>query len=280
MTQMAQIAKPVVKWAGGKGYLLGLITEIIQELETSTYEYCEPMVGGGAVFYRLHNLFKKATISDLNPDLINLYKIIQANVDGLIEELTNGKYFYIHKSDPATLTNYRAIRAENPQDPIKRAARIIYLLKTCFNGLMRVNLKGQFNVPPGSYRNPTICDDAVLRAASVAFADTNIVGPGDAAELIQELPARQFLFIDPPYHHDGKKFTGYSGKFGDEQQTDLVKAMLKTDFPFIYTNRATEFIIALFDGSGATLEEIDLKHSIQPKYTTNTVDRELVVYRI
>ena len=277
---MAQIAKPVVKWAGGKRYLLDPITEIIQKIEASSYEYCEPMVGGGAVFFRLHSLFKKATISDLNPDLINLYKVIQVNVNSLIEELTNGKYFYTHKSDPATLANYQAIRSENPQDPVKRAARIIYLLKTCFNGLMRVNLKGQFNVPPGSYRNPVICDSAALRAASGAFSNTTIVGPRDATELIKELSGNYFLFVDPPYHHDGKKFTGYSGKFGDEQQSDLVKAMLAPGCPFIYTNRATEFIVALFDDSGTTLKKIDLRHSIQPKYTTNVVERELIAYRL
>jgi len=274
---MAQIAKPVIKWAGGKAYLLNRIIEIIQKLDTKQYSYCEPMVGGGAVFYRLYQNFKKATISDLNPDLINLYRVIQVNVDSLIEELANGKYFYTHKSDPTTLANYRAIRASNPQDPIKRAARTIYLLKTCFNGLMRVNKKDQFNVPPGSYYNPTICDSAVLQAASVAFADTTIAGPGDAAELIKGLSGRQFLFIDPPYH--GGTFTGYSGKFGDEQQSDLVRTVLDSGHPFIYTNRATGFIIALFDNSGATLKMVDLRHSIQPKYTTNVVGRELIAYR-
>ena len=275
---MAQIAKPVVKWAGGKGYLLDHIIGITQKIDTSSYKYCEPMVGGGAVFYRLYQSFNGATISDLNPDLINLYRVIKTDVDGLIKELASNEYFYVHKSEPATLANYRSIRSSSPQDPIKKAARIIYLLKTCFNGLMRVNKKGQFNVPPGSYRNPTICDSPVLRAASAAFANTTIAGPCDAAELIDTLTGKQFLFIDPPYH--GGKFTGYSGEFGDEEQSALVKAIFTSKCPFVYTNRATDFIVALFDDSGATLETIDLKHSIQPKYTTGLVERELVAYCI
>ena len=272
-----QAAKPVIKWAGGTKYLLDRLIPIAQRV-ASDHEYCEPMVGGGAVFYKLHKKFKRATISDLNPDLVNLYRVIQTNVDGLIEELNDGSYFYTHKSDPATLANYRSIRSSDPQDPVKRAARIIYLLKTCFNGLMRVNSKGRFNVAPGSYHNPTICDQSALRAASTVLASTQIVGPCDAAKLIGELSGKQFLFVDPPYA--GGKFTGYSGKFGDEEHSDLVKAVLASGFPFIYTNRATEFIISLFDDSGTTLETVDLKHSIQPRYTTGLVERELIAYRI
>jgi len=274
---MVQVAKPIIKWAGGKTYLLKLLIPIIEKLSPD-HEYCEPMVGGGAVYYKLQSRFKRATISDLNPDLINLYRVIQTDVDGLIEELNNGTYFYIHKSEPATLDNYHRIRASELQDPIKRAARTIYLLKTCFNGLMRVNKAGRFNVPPGSYRNPIVCDRAALAAASVALAHTNIMGPCDAAELIGGLSGKQFLFVDPPYH--GGKFTGYSGKFGDKEQSDLVEVLLASKFPFIYTNRATEFIMALFDGSGATLDTVDLKHSIQPKYTTNVVLQELIAYRV
>ena len=108
-------------------------------------------------------------------------KVIQTNVDDLIKELANGEYFYAHKSDPATLANYRAIRANDPQDPVKRAARIIYLLKTCFNGLMRVNKAGKFNVAPGSYRDPVICDEPALRAAAAVFRQTIIAGPCDSA---------------------------------------------------------------------------------------------------
>lgn len=275
------MAKPVIKWAGGKTYLLGDIEEILTGFGTDSYKYCEPMVGGGAVFYRLASRFKSSVISDLNPDLINLYRVVQSDVDALIAELCNGEYFYVHKSDSRTLENYRRIRAEEPTNSVKRAARIVFLLKTCFNGLMRVNKQGRFNVPPGSYRNPTICDEPVLRDAAAALAHTSIKGPGDAATLIRGLRGKYFLFVDPPYHGgNDSKFTGYSGAFGDEQQADLVKAMLGSDCPFIYTNRATDFILDLFDGSGAELKTVDLKHSIQPRYTTGLIESELIAYRI
>ena len=276
-----QVAKPVIKWAGGKGYLLNRLAEIIEKIDASRYEYCEPMVGGGAIYYRFHQDFKGATISDANPDLINLYKVIQTNVDALLEELTGGEYFYVHKSEPATLENYRRIRASDPVGPVQRAARILFLLKTCFNGLMRVNKAGRFNVPPGSYQDPVVCDEVVLRAASVVFAGTNIVGPCDAAELIRGATGGRFLGVDPPYHMvDGKKkFVGYSGEFGDEEQENLVGAILGSGCPFVYMNRATDFIVSLFDGSGATLEYVPLRHSIQPRYTTGLVERELIAYR-
>jgi DNA adenine methylase len=272
-------AKPVIKWAGGKTYLLEMIEQILSGLDTTKYRYFEPMVGGGAVFFRHANKFKSAGVSDLNPDLINLYRVIKSDVDALIKELTNGEYFYTHKSDPGTLDNYRKIRASDPESSVCKAARIMFLLKTCFNGLMRVNKSGRFNVPPGSYTNPQICNEEALRAASAAFANTTIEGPGDATTLIQALSGKQhFLFLDPPYH--GGKFTGYSGEFGDEHQIALVEATLESGCPFIYTNRATKLILSLFKDSDTTLDIINLRHSIQPKYTTNVVEKELVAYRL
>ena len=276
---MHNSAKPVIKWAGGKTYLLTMIEQILSDFDTTQYGYFEPMIGGGAVFFKHAGRFKSASVSDLNPDLINLYRVIKTDVDALIQELTNGEYFYVHKNEPDTLENYRRIRASDPQSSVCKAARIMFLLKTCFNGLMRVNKSGRFNVPPGSYQDPQICNEGALRAASIAFVNVAIEGPEDATVLVKGLSSKQhFLFLDPPYH--GGKFTGYSGVFGDEHQADLIEATLESGCPFIYTNRATEFILSLFEGSGTTLDIINLRHSIQPKYTTNVVEKELVAYRL
>jgi DNA adenine methylase len=152
---------------------------------------------------------------------------------------------------------------------------------------MRVNSQGRFNVPPGSYTNPKICDEDVLRASSLALQDVIILGPGDATELIGNLPKNRkiFLFVDPPYHHppkkkskNGGKFIGYSGEFTETHQRELVEALLQSSHKFIYTNRATDFIVGQF--TGVTTEIIKLKHSIQPKYTTGAKDEELIASRL
>jgi len=277
-------ARPIVKWAGGKGYLLPKLAELLQHFPCARYDYYEPMVGGAAVFFRFAHQFRSARISDANLELINLYRVVRDDVAGLIKELRNGHYFYRHKSEARTLANYRSIRASDPTDAVKRAARIIYLLKTCFNGLMRVNSAGRFNVPPGSYRDPTICDVPALRAAALALAGVTISGPEDAIAALAVLPkrccSRTLLIVDPPYHGgkvaNGGKFAGYSGEFDEGRQALLVKAMLASGCPFIYTNRATDFIMKLFKGTATVLETVPLTHSIQPRYTTGVTERELV----
>lgn len=270
--------RPIIKWAGGKKYLINDISEILKDFQCHDYHYCEPMVGGGAIYFAFANKFANATISDINPELINLYKVVKNNVDSLIEELTNGQYFYMHKSDPKTKENYYRIRASEPVDTIKKAARTIYLLKTCFNGLMRTNKKGKFNVPPGSYKNPIICDKQTLKEASKTLQTTTIAGPQDANHIIRNINQKTLLFVDPPYHADTTKFTSYSGEFTPEDQIRLINTLIKSNCPYIYTNRATELIKSQFNN--ATLKEINLRHSIQPKYTTGVVEKELIAYNL
>jgi DNA polymerase-1 len=291
---MRRTARPIVKWPGGKTYLLPKIGSILAGFDAAGHTYVEPMVGGGAVLFEFGGSFKGRVINDLNPDLINLYRVVQTDVDGLIAELGNGSYFFVHKEDAVSAENYHRIRASQPSDPVRQAARILFLLKTCFNGLMRTNRAGRFNAAMGSYRNPPICNAPRLRACSSFLAGVEILDPTDGAEVIRRYASSQtLLFCDPPYHHpvvngntgraskNGGKFTAYSGnEFGDVEQAGLVRAMLDSGSPFIYTNRATDFIVSLFDGSGATLDRVPLTHSIQPKYTTGVVEEELVAYRL
>jgi DNA adenine methylase len=280
--------KPFVKWAGGKTYLLPLLTDLLNNFPCTSYDYCEPMVGGGAVFFHLSQRFRSSRISDINPDLIILYRVVQQQVDDLITELRSGRYFFVHQSDPATRENFLRIRSCNPTTEVGRAARFLFLNKTCFNGLMRVNRAGQFNTAIGSYDNPTVCDEPALRAAARALAHTTISGPEDAAQLIRRIRgAKTFLLVDPPYHaqqraeagKNGGKFTNFSGEFGEREQSELVQAMLDSGCPFVYTNRHTDFVCSLFEGTGTELFQQDLKHSIQPKYTTGRVECELVAFR-
>lgn len=271
--------KPFVKWAGGKTYLLPELYEILDKV-SGDIGYCEPMVGGGALYWAILDKFRIKTIADINADLINLYKIIRDVPEELIVELLKPEYKYVHKSEEQSLTTYRSIRASVPDDPVKKAARIMFLLRTCFNGLMRVNKHGQFNVPPGSYKNPEICNAELIRCDSAALQGTVILHSNAIDTIHLSDGGKCLLFVDPPYYDDKKKFTDYSGEFTLEDQTALIDCILQSQQPFIYTNKAHPFIVAKFDGTDVKTKTVDLKHSVQPRYTTGVVERELIAWRI
>ena len=155
--------KPILKWAGGKTQLLN---DLIPLIPNYTGKYIEPFVGGGALFFALQP--KNAVIADSNPELINTYKQIAKHVDQVIEKLRK------FKNDEKEFYQVRSLNPKN-LSPIEAAARFIYLNKTCFNGLYRVNRKGEFNVPFGHYKNPKIVDTEALIAASTLLKNTTIV---------------------------------------------------------------------------------------------------------
>jgi DNA adenine methylase len=269
--------KPFVKWAGGKTYLFHKLLPLIEQ--SSLEDYCEPMIGGGALFWAVRDKFKKCTVGDINHDLMNLYLVIRDYPDELIAELKLPKYHYTHKSDPASLKTYMDIRASSPTTLLLQAARVMFLNRTCFNGLMRTNKSGKFNVPPGSYRNPEICNEELILADSKALHGVTIK-ESDVLAIITSLKKPSLLFIDPPYYGKGK-FTGYSGEFTKENQKELVDAIVQSNHQFIYTNRADPYIVSLFaNAPDVKLEQGDLRHSVQPKYTTGKKEKELIASRI
>ena len=161
--------EPFLKWAGGKRQLLDKFEKYFPKKFNN---YLEPFLGGGAVFFHLFStgrLFgKKITLIDSNLDLMNCYRVIKNEIDSLITYLPNGK----HRNDENIF--YR-IREENPNDPVEKAARMIYLNKTCYNGLYRVNRNGRFNVPFGNYKNPLICDTENLIAVSNVLQNVRLI---------------------------------------------------------------------------------------------------------
>jgi DNA adenine methylase len=176
--------------------------------------YFEPFLGGAAVFFHLGH--PHSFLSDSNRDLVELYQVVQQDVEGLIELLR------IHRNDR---DYYYQIRSQDPAAlaPSQRAARLIYLNKTCFNGLYRVNSRGQFNVPFGRHKNPAICDADGLRAASAAlqYAELSV---RDFESVLDGAQAGDFIYFDPPYQPINKtsSFTSYTaGKFGEEEQRRL-----------------------------------------------------------
>ena len=180
-------AKPILKWAGGKTQMLG---ELLPKVPDSYGRYIEPFLGGGAMFFALNPL--DAVIADRNPELINMYKQVAAHVDAVISYLQQ----YENTQDM-----FYSVRALEWQDlpAAEAAARTIYLNKTCYNGLYRVNRKGQFNVPFGKYKAPNFCDVEALYAASGALQNADIVA-GDYLSVLKEYARPgDFIFLDPPY---------------------------------------------------------------------------------
>ena len=232
-SQGAKGAKPFLKWAGGKGQLLNEIEKYYPFYKGIITKYAEPFVGGGAVLFDILNKYdlQEIYISDINEELINAYKIIRDDVDELISllhkmqdeflarELEERKIYYLSKREYFNELKINYDESIN----IKKAGLLIFLNKTCFNGLFRVNKKGLFNVPMGSYKNPLICDENNLRAVAEKLKGVRIVC-GDYKLSRDFIDERTFVYFDPPYRPltNTANFTSYTKQaFNDENQKEL-----------------------------------------------------------
>lgn len=225
-------AKPFVKWVGGKGQLLEQLTALLPKdfAARDNLIYVEPFVGGGAMLFHILSTYpniKKAIINDLNTELITVFRIVKQQPEELISALrqlqedfyaltteAERKVFYLEQR-----TRYNADRS----DALATAARFIFLNRTCFNGLYRVNSKGKFNVPFGKAKNPKICDEETIRADSVLLQKVEILN-GDFAAVLPAIEGKAFFYFDPPYRPltATASFTAYSKDgFGDDQQVRL-----------------------------------------------------------
>ena len=237
-----KLVAPVLKWVGGKRQLLPSIKPMLPKEITS---YCEPFVGGGAVLFDLQP--KRAIVNDINSDLILVYTVIRDNVEALIELLETypneeGFYYELRNID-------REQEKYDKLSEIEKAARVIFLNKTCYNGLYRVNNAGKFNSPFGKYKNPNIVNAPVLRAVSAYFNSSEITfSTSDFEPVLEQVRRGTFVYLDPPYDpvSDTSSFTGYSkGGFSREQQIQLRKCCDKLnarDVKFMLSNSATDFI--------------------------------------
>lgn len=196
-----------VKWCGGKSYMSDLILE---KLPPKFNTYFEPFVGGGTVFFELsrQNRFKNAVIGDMNPELMNAYRIIKRDVNGLISELRSGRYIY-------DKDRYIEIRSEAVwhKTAVERAARFLYLNRTCFNGLYRVNQSGKFNVPFGKYKNPIICDAENLLEVSKCLKHVRLTEKSFEF-VLDEAKSGDVVYFDPPYMPVSKtaNFSSYTAE--------------------------------------------------------------------
>ena len=232
------MSKPFLKWAGGKGQLLSQIGQHLPPglWEGSLTKYAEPFIGGGAVFFQIANSFdvNEFFISDMNEDLVLAYRTISQQVELLIDRLqaierlyqlldVDGRREFFYET--RALFNRRATLASGtaPDEEAGHVARLIFLNRTCFNGLYRVNSSGEFNVPHGNYRNPRICDAANLRSVSRSLRNTEIRF-GDFTACRDFVDENTFVYLDPPYRPISKtaNFNSfYRSPFGDEEQKRL-----------------------------------------------------------
>jgi len=237
-----------VKWAGGKGQLLGQFEPLFPK---KFNRYLEPFVGGGAVFFHIIQNFKpkKIIISDVNEELINTYKIVKTDVERLIIELKQHREYHLAEGKKYYLT----IRATNPNDllSLERAARFIYLNKTCFNGLYRVNSGGGFNVPMGSYENPDIVQEERLRIVSKLLKNVTIKVMS-FEKILGIAKKGDFIYFDPPYYplKNKNSFTTYTkGAFLEKEQELLAEVFKKLDkkgCSVMLSNSDTKFIKDLY----------------------------------
>lgn len=253
-------SRPFLKWAGGKGKLLKDLGPMVPSFKG---RYFEPFVGGGALFFHLAP--RQALISDINPELINAYQVVQGDVESLISSLqahlNEADYFY----------RIRGLGQEAEffdPDPIQRASRFIYLNKTCFNGLHRENQKGQFNAPFGNYKNPAICDASNLRAVSEQLQGIQIKEmPFQDLLTTGTAPVRgDFVYFDPPYVPVNQdSFTSYTRHgFDIEDQEKLLNLCESLD------QMGVKFMLS--NSSAPILQEMYANFNIQTVYAARSIN--------
>jgi DNA adenine methylase len=264
--------KPFVKWAGGKRQLL---SQLLNCSPLRFDNYHEPFLGGGALFFRLSALgkIKHAFLNDNNRALINAYKTIKEEPQALITELKRGKY----KNDKAAFYD---IRKEQPADLVKATARLIYLNRTAFNGLYRVNSKGQFNVPFGKYKNPNILDEQNILQVSKALRKTELTNT-DFEIASNSAKRGDFIYFDPPYHPLSRtsNFTGYTKEnFTERDQERLARKFRDLDGKdchVMLSNSYSPLILDLY--KGFNIQPVDATRMINCKAEGRGKIKEVII---
>lgn len=265
LIERKQMAKPYLKWAGGKRQLLQSIRYFLPS-DIDKYVYYEPFVGAGALLLELQP--KTAVINDFNSQLILTYNTIKNNVEELIKILHKHQkhnckeYYYAIRSQDRNSQNFEKM------SDTEQAARLIFMNKTCYNGLYRVNSQGLFNVPYGTYKNPTICEENVLRSVHNYLNNNNIeILNGDFSDAIGSADENSFVYFDPPYHSPSNtNFTGYqAGGFNENEQIrlrDVYMRLTKNGVKCLMSNSDTSFIRELYSDAQLDIVVIQAKRLI------------------
>ena len=272
--------KPIMKWVGGKRELLPeLRKHIPSSFDKEKNTYYEPFVGGGALLFDI--LPYHGVINDSNEELINLYKVVKNDVDSLIKEVSSYPY------DKDFYYSIRELdRREDFPDSlsdVKRAARTLYLNKTCFNGLYRVNKKGQFNTPFGKYSNPTICKENDLKDVSSYFNDNDIsIMSGDFAQCVKDAQEGDFVYLDPPYVPLNKtsSFTSYTKegfKHCDQRRIkDIIDSLDDRGVYVLMSNSSSDDVFDLYSPD-YNVETVKVARKVNSKaHKRNKIDEFLI----
>jgi len=273
-----EFVQPFLKWVGGKRQLLSTIRKYRPQ---RVGHYHEPFLGGGAVFLDMQP--QKATINDLNGELINCYAVIRDKPEELLEHLKE------HKNTSEYFYNLRGLDRDSSfhqLNEVERASRIIYLNKTCYNGLFRVNSQGQFNAPFGDYKNPKYANDVVIRALSLYLnqADIEMLSV-NYEQAVLNARKNDFVYLDPPYDpvSDTASFTGYNlNKFDKREQRELKQLcdeLSQRECKVLLSNSDTAFIRDLYGDSNIyTIVAIEANRNINSVATGRGKISELLIY--
>lgn len=262
------MSAPFVKWAGGKRALVPALTAL---LPASYGDYYEPFVGGGAMFFALAP--RRAHLNDANEELINCYVVVRDRLDDLLAGLA---------AHTNTAAHYERVRAQRPADldDVARAARLVYLNRTCFNGLYRVNRRGEFNTPYGRYRNPTLVPVEPLRSASRALQDVTLTA-GGYREACATARAGDLVYLDPPYvpaggHADFRRY--HREQFRDDDHEELARLFKELDARGCHVRLSNSHTPLVFDlYADWTIHEVTTRRAINSDGAKRGPIREVVV---
>ena len=238
-----KLVSPFLKWVGGKRQLIPAIMEHLPK-NINNLNYYEPFIGGGALFFHLQP--QNAFINDFNEELVNVYNVIKDNLPELISDLKK------HKNEADYFYEIRSLdRSDEFQNLslVERASRVIFLNKTCFNGLYRVNNAGEFNAPFGRYKNPNIVNEPTLKAVNKFLNSSNVrISTGDYSEILATADENSFVYFDPPYHpiSESSNFTGYVqggwNIFDQIRLREVCDDLHERGVKFLLSNSSAQFI--------------------------------------
>jgi DNA adenine methylase len=283
MKQYSQVVvsppKPFVKWAGGKRQL---IPELSKHLPEKFDTYFEPFLGGGALLF--HLLYQKpnlrSQVSDLNTDLILSYITIRDKIDDLIKSLKNHSDRYFNDSK----SYYYSVRKTNPQNQVEKVARLLFLNKTCFNGLYRVNSKGKFNVPLGRYSNPNIVQEDNLRSVHQFLLQNKImIKCQDFSVTVEKAKKGDFVYFDPPYQPVSKtaNFTSYTNNNFDindlKRLAKVSNQLAKRGVNVLLSNSSSKHVLDLFSSKDWEIIKIEANRAINSDSNKRTGHSELLI---
>ena len=278
-SQILSTPKPFVKWAGGKRQLIPILNENLPETFGT---YFEPFLGGGALLFHMltERQSQKCSISDLNSDLVLSYTTIRDRVEDLITSLKNHEKNYQKDSK----SYYYSIRESNPRSQIEKTSRLIFLNRTCFNGLYRVNSKGKFNVPLGKYSNPNIVNEDNLRSVSHILQSSKVsINCRDFEAVLRDAKKDDLVYFDPPYQpvSDTANFTSYTNKdFTYDDLSRLAELCMDLDSKgcrVLLSNSNSKEVADMFSAKPWTVNKIRANRSINSNSKKRTGHFELLI---